>query len=318
MRTAVTLLLLPIISLATVHAAPNQQVYFKRKAGDGSITYEYHWHDHSNTLRKVMFSIDSNELQKLPQSQAHYLPNLVRQYIKTDLTRYAKTIDPRQARVTIQEQNNGLSVGVRSDDPSQVEALHKMFKEKENTAFLNYLQDNYFEQFKSPNGPMAVKTNHIRYINEYKALFMPIARAFYAALGNAGSPRDFVNLVISWTQSIPYSELSGRGESNGAGFLPPTSLMDANIGDCDSKSVLAATIIKNFLPSAELHLVILPKHALLAISTSPRESDIKVQGKYREVVLFEPTGPAPLALGELAPTSLQYIQGQKYTLQVIE
>ena len=298
-------------------AAPNEQVFFKRTQNDENINYEYHWYDHANTLRKVMFSIDAKALSKLPQSQSHYLPEIVQNTIHRDLMQFAKTIDPRNARVNIQRKTEGIEIGIRSSDKQQIQRLKKIFKEKEDAAFTNYLDKHYFERFRAPSGQIGIKTDHVRYIAQYRALFNPVARAFYETLNNLGSPRDLINFIISWTQSIPYNELEGRGESNGAGFLPPVALMDANLGDCDSKSVLAAAIIRNVMPSTELHLVVLPKHALLAVGTTPRQDDIKVKGKYREVVVFEPTGPAPLALGEVAPSSLQAINGMQFTLQEI-
>ena len=166
-------------------------------------------------------------------------------------------------------------------------------------------------------GTTGVKADHIRYINTFRDVMKPAAKAFYAVFDNNATLRQYIDLVLSWSQSIPYNELTGRGESNGAGFLPPIALLNANMGDCDSKSVLAATLIRSFMPQAKMALIILPKHALLGIGLRPLSEDITYGSETMPLVLMEPTGPAPLTLGQVAPSSMRQIQKGMVTLQSI-
>lgn len=61
----------------------------------------------------------------------------------------------------------------------------------------------------------------------------------------------YVNLVLSWVQSIPYNKLEERLNSNGAGYLPPLSVVVNNQGDCDSKAVLMTNPVRPLLPDAK-------------------------------------------------------------------
>ncbi|MGY0650058.1 MAG: hypothetical protein ACW7DU_18220, partial [Paraglaciecola chathamensis] len=83
----------------------------------------------------------------------------------------------------------------------------------------------------------------------------------------------FLNLLLGWLQSIPYDDLESRVSSNGAGFSPPFTLLSNNQGDCDSKSVLMASVIRALFPDIELVMLYLPNHALLGIAMSPQKDE---------------------------------------------
>ncbi|MBO1256680.1 hypothetical protein J3L16_13390 [Alteromonas sp. 5E99-2] len=296
---------------------PNQQLSFNRVEKGQSIKYDYRWYDHNNKLRHITFEIDKQAIAKLPRNQANYKPALIQSKIRRDLTRLAKGVDPRKARINLQQIGNDLDVSIRSDNPQLINLLHTEFQNQKQLTYDLYLKQHYFEKFTSSSGANGVKADHIRYIQEFTPVFKEIAEQFYELLGDEKSVRNYIDLLLSWAQSIPYSTLTGRGESNGAGFLPPIRLLDANMGDCDSKSVLFAALLRNYLPQAKFQFIILPKHALLGIKTSEQPSDFTVENNGARLVIMEPTGPAPFGFGEAAESSKTMIQRGLATFQVI-
>lgn len=299
------------------YGVPNQQISFSRADKGESIEYDYRWYDHNNKLRHITFEIDKQVIAKLPSNQPNYKPALIQSKIKRDLTRLAKGVDPRKARVNIQQIGNDLDVTIRSNNPQLVDLLHTEFQHQKQLTYDLYLKQHYFEKFTSASGSNGVKADHIRYIQEFTPVFKVIAEQFYELLGDEKSVRNYIDLLLSWAQSIPYSTLTGRGESNGAGFLPPVRLLDANMGDCDSKSVLLAALLRNYLPQAKFQFIVLPQHALLGIKTSEQPSDFTVENDGARLVIMEPTGPAPFGFGEAAESSKTMIQRGLATFQVI-
>ena len=75
------------------------------------------------------------------------------------------------------------------------------------------------------------------------------------------SDRELLEKALNFLQSIPYDTLQNRDLESFTGFLPAYSLLDKNIGDCDSKSVALLSIAKTLAPQIESIMVLIPKHA---------------------------------------------------------
>ena len=149
----------------------------------------------------------------------------------------------------------------------------QQMREQEKSAFQQYLYKNYYEQYKTKLNEKAIKPDHLRYITESTRALIPLSQAIYEKLNASSDARKYINLLLAWLQSIPYSTLTDRVSTNGAGFLPPISLLNQNKGDCDSKTVLAAAIIRAFLPRVPMRIIFLRNHALLAVSLNVGAND---------------------------------------------
>jgi FixJ family two-component response regulator len=110
------------------------------------------------------------------------------------------------------------------------------------------------------------------------------------------SQREAINLLLLLVQSIPYDALQDRASD--AGFLPPLSVLAQNRGDCDSKSVLFATLLHKLYPSLPIAMILLEQHALLGIGVPVEKDDMTWHHANRDWVLAEPVGPGLLPLGQ--------------------
>jgi hypothetical protein len=54
--------------------------------------------------------------------------------------------------------------------------------------------------------------------------------------------------------------------------------------------------------------VVLPQHVALAVDLPPREGDVSVTYDGRPWLMLEPTGPAVVPPGHVAPTTMWYIE----------
>ena len=289
-------------------AAPSEQRFFNRTSHSNHYEYHYIWLDHNNQRREVRFNIDKQDLVDLPTNQSNYKPQLINNQIREDMVRLAQRVNPKRARINIQQFGNEVRYNIRGSNQALVALLYDEFSLQQDISLKHYFKENYFHYFTSVSGERAVKADHIRYIQEFTPVLKPAATAFYESLGSRATLRDFLELVLSWAQSLPYNELTGRGESNGSGFFPPISVLNANLGDCDSKSVVVAALIRSLLPNISLRFVLLPNHALLGITTKKETNDYAVNDQGLSLVVLEPTGPAPLGVGELAASSRHFIE----------
>jgi hypothetical protein len=107
-------------------------------------------------------------------------------------------------------------------------------------------------------------------------------------------------------QAIPYDDLLDARTTGGVEFAPPPALLRLNRGDCDSKTVALAAILRSLTPGLGLLFVVLPRHVALAVDLRPAEGEAAVVYGGRPWLLLEPTGPAVVPPGRVAPTTAWY------------
>jgi hypothetical protein len=304
------------IAFISVHLPSfSQQVVFNKAKKSKDMFFNYTWSDHQDQEQDITFALPLRQLNS--QTHKKFIHNLAQQYIYIELHKTARKIDPRQARVKIQNRGQDIQIQVTSRSNKLIEKWQRSMKQSRETAFNQYLHDNYYSRFRSHLGKEAVKPDHLRYISENKAALLPIAQAVYDKLPTNSETRAYVNLVLSWVQSIPYNELKNRLSSNGAGYLPPLSVVSNNQGDCDSKTVLMASLVRTLLPDVSMTMVYLPDHALLGIILPFRTKEQTLDVNGLKYLLMEPTGPAKIPLGNIASRSARDIASRMYSLEQI-
>lgn len=292
-----------------------QQVAFNKSKQNKQVLFNYTWTDNQELSRDITFALPLSQLNK--QNHKKFIPELAQQYVYIELHKAARKIDPREARVQIQRRGQEIQIQVTSRSNKLLDRWQRSMNQSQDKALNQYLEDNYYSHFRSYLGQEAVKPDHLRYIKENQAALLPIAQAVYDKLPSNSETRSYVNLVLSWVQSIPYNELKNRVTSNGAGYLPPLSVVANNQGDCDSKTVLMASLIRSLLPDVKMTMVFLPNHALLGIVLPFRTNEQTIDIDGLDYLLMEPTGPAKIPLGEIADSSARDISGNMYSLEPI-
>jgi hypothetical protein len=304
------------MALISVHLPSfAEQFNFNKSKQNKQMSFNYTWSDHQELKTDITFTLPLRQLKT--QNHKKFIPSLAQQYVYIEMHKAARKIDPRQARVQIQRRGQDIHIQVTSRSNKLLEKWQRSMNKSQQKALDQYLQDNYYNYFRSHLGQKAVKPDHLRYIAENKAALLPIAQAVYDKLPTNSETRAYVNLVLSWVQSIPYNELENRLSSNGAGFLPPLSVVANNQGDCDSKTVLMASLIRSLLPDVNMAMVFLPNHALLGIVLPFRTNEQTLNINGIDYLLMEPTGPAKIPIGEIANSSARNIAGNMYSVEEV-
>ncbi|MGE5155246.1 MAG: hypothetical protein ACM3ST_14695 [Bdellovibrio bacteriovorus] len=114
--------------------------------------------------------------------------------------------------------------------------------------------------------------------------------------------RKALGHLLLFVQSIPYDRLDDR--KTDVGFLVPPLVLAENRGDCDSKAVTFAALTHLLYPDLPIAMVLLPRHAYLALGLPRAAGDQTLKHDKRVWILAEPAGPGLLPLGRLAAESL--------------
>ena len=294
-----------------------EQTKFIRKSEADKLYFSYEWLDQQRNEQTLEFALNQQDLAALPTTQKNYQSAIAQRHVVVSLFKHAKTYDPRDVRIDIRPTKGDIAIQVSTRFPEKLKMYEQQMREQEKSAFQQYLYKNYYEQYKTKLNEKAIKPDHLRYITESTRALIPLSQAIYEKLNASSDARKYINLLLAWLQSIPYSTLTDRVSTNGAGFLPPISLLNQNKGDCDSKTVLAAAIIRAFLPKVPMRIIFLRNHALLAVSLNVGANDHSIILDDIPFVLMEPTGPAKMMLGEIGKNSKTAIAQSEYTSQVV-
>lgn len=290
-----------------------KQIKFSQQTLNDGRLLTYQWSDKDRQAQSLQFKLSNTALMSMPKTGAAYRPQLAQRAIKMKLLEQARLIDPRDAKVTIKQQGASINIQVNSTKPGEAQRISNMLASKRDEAQMQYLRDNYYLPYQNHFGQEAIKHDHARYAQMSAQGVSVVADALKQSLEQPDDFRAFVNLALSWIQSIPYDTLENRISSNGSGFASPKQLLLGNKGDCDSKSTLLAAILKAYSERIDVRMIYLPNHALLALKMRPNKNDESIKIKQQSFVLLEPTGPAFYPLGEIAPSSKTALRNRQYS-----
>lgn len=305
-----------ILSLHKVSWADGQEKFEKSFSND-NIELSYQWRDHFNVSRTIEFSLPKDKVQDQYRSVKKYMPEIVQRYVYIELMKKAQQIDPREASVRIKKVGKDFNIEVSSQSPEMLQKWRETMYTNQDDAYTKYLYENYYTRYQNHLGQTGIKPDHLRYLKESRELLIPVAQAFFDSLGKGGDTRDYVGLLLSWIQSIPYNVLEDRLVSNGAGYSSPIEVLTSNLGDCDSKTTLAAALMRALFPNLKMAILYLPNHALLAANFATKDHDNFIEIDGYKYVLLEPTGPALLNIGQVANKSGTDIASGMYSVEVV-
>ncbi|TRY32924.1 hypothetical protein [Aliiglaciecola sp. M165] len=294
-----------------------QQTRFQKNDAADFIGLRYEWLDHQEQTRELTFSLSKEITQNQYRNQTDYKPEIAQRYVYVELMRQVQQINPMEARVKLVHRGERIEVSVTSRSRDMISKWQNLMAEKQESAFDQYLDDNHYARFTNHAGQEGVLPDHIRYVRESRDIVLPVAQAIYDELQEGSDTRDYINLLLSWLQSIPYDTLENRIGTSGSGFFSPVEVLVNNKGDCDSKATLAAALMRALLPNLSMAIVYLPNHALLAVNLGYRNDEQWLDIRGAPHVLIEPTGPAKMTIGKTSDETARHLANGSYTYVLV-
>ena len=295
-----------------------EQLKFKKAQSESGVLFSYEWLDMDSTRQSISFELPHTAIKAAPTQQANYRPKIAQRYVTVALMEEAKKINPKEARVKIIPKRDSIDIQVKGANEDKVEAILSDLKAVQQEAYNAYLDEHYFTRFTTLFNQKAIKPDHTRYAAESVKPLVAASQAFYEKVNAQSDSRAYFSLILSWLQSIPYDTLEDRVVSNGSGYAPPINVLMQNVGDCDSKAVLASSMVRAFLPSTKMIMVFLPNHALLGIALTPMVDDRTIVHDGETYVLYDPTGPALIPFGQVSEDTERYIVTGRYQVEAVD
>ncbi|MBU2894848.1 hypothetical protein KO495_16210 [Colwellia sp. D2M02] len=291
-----------------------QQTYFNKAAIDKGYQFTYQWLDYNDQTQKLSFQLTQQSLfdrfRQLKSYQASYAQKAILRRLKQHLRK--KPVQGVQ--VSFRQTNGEYRINVKGQDQQKVSKTYQQLIKLESTIQQQYFQENYYQPFTNHDNITGIKVDHGAIAND-SVDDLKLMKPIILEQVSIQNIRQVTNYVLGFVQSIPYSPLESRINSSGSGFNNPTKVLWENQGDCDSKMTLTASILRGLMPRIEMALLYIDKHAFIGISIPSEAGEVSIEHQGVHYVLAEPTGPALLPLGQLAPESKLAIDQGRYTVE---
>lgn len=288
--------------------AAARQLSYERRRSPSHTQYRVRWLDHGQRERDISFTLDTAEVDAATKVFRDFSLEAMRDYIQDALRQTAARwpqikleFEPRAVTA------HGMGISYRVSGPQNL-------LEDATTQLRRTMDDakvRYVAQVLRRIDGNTVTVDYVAATRRYVRALAPLAQALSDIAGGADD-RGRLGLALSFFQAIPYDTLSNRVRDGGFDFAPPPTLLDINRGDCDSKSVALACVLRGLTPHRISAMATMPGHAILAVDVGWREGDAWVRRNGRVFIAMEPAGPAVVPVGRVARETGQFLDQQRF------
>lgn len=293
------LLALALLGLLSGSAGA-QQLDFKRVSRSGEESLAYRWRDPERREHTTAFTLTRRDIGEAEASFKEFSLDAMWKFLEASLRDETASFG-NGAKIEIKRLRDRLSWTVQVRDAASQQALMKRLNERFAASQKDYLARH-----------LRQRTDEGRVLVDFsaaaRALQDPmrgVAKALGSTEGVANDDRARVALALAFFQQIPYAAL-GDGRVSGD-FLPGPALLAQNRGDCDSKAVALAAVLKTYAPWRKLAIITMPGHAVLGVDLPALQGEQTVRAQARQFVVLEAAGPLMAPIGNVAPQTAKYL-----------
>jgi hypothetical protein len=281
----------------------------QRQQSNGHTQFSYQWPD----APALQFQLADEHLNTY-RGLRRYQPHMAEQAVRNALIRKSASLQQqhRGSRILLSAPNLPLSFTVQAQDRQIAAQLQQEMASTQQKALQDHLYQGYYFLLQDSLKGQGVIPDHVRYMQDALPQLQPVADAFITLYGKQ-NVRDIAIALTRWVQQIPYRDMENRISSNGQGYVAPTQLIYDHQGDCDSKAVLWATIMRHIFPTLEIRILYLPEHAVIAAQIPATETEQIIELGTDSLLLVDPTGPALLKLGQIGDKYQPYLKNKQFT-----
>jgi hypothetical protein len=289
-----------------------KQLLFNKRSVNGTTSFYYKWHDKYKKVQDLSFKLPTKTLRAAQSEFKPFDNRISNDYVYERLKEYTKNHNDLKSKIKVKRVRLGFELEAEGTSQELMQQAMTELQELSKSAMDDYVEDHYYKYMDG----RTIRPDHARIAHKYVSLMRPVAEAISKKV-NSKDPRDVVNYALSFVQAIPYDILKSRYFSNGAGFQVPYGLLMGNKGDCDTKSVALAAILRNFYPRLRMMMVYVPDHAFVGLAFPAKGGDRTIRLDGTSFLLAEPVGPNQSPLGVVAERSLEQLSVNEFTYEEI-
>lgn len=301
--------LLLVALAAFASGAEAQQLDFKRISRGGDELLSYRWRDDLRKEHSVAFTLTRQAIREAEDSFSQYslqgMWQVVEQDLRDEVARFGNG-----ARINLKRTSDGVrwTVEARKSDLDELtRKVEGRLKRSEQEYLARHLRRMV--------GERRIIVDFAAATGALQGPLRAVARALGDVPDVANEDRARVALALGFFQEIPYATLDDK-QRQGGDFLPAPALLAENRGDCDSKAVALAAVLRSFTRFRKLAVVTMPGHAILGVEMPAQPGDATIRQGGRQYVALETAGPSLLPVGQVGPTSAKYLAGLARDIEI--
>lgn len=287
--------------LLTWAPAQGQQLDFVRTAQGNDERLSYRWRDGAKREHQTSFSLARRDIAEAEASFREFSLAGMWAAIEAGLREETASFG-NGARIDFTRERNRLVWTASARDAAAQAALVHRLNERFERAQKAYLSRH-----------LRRRTEEGRILVDYAAAtaaqegpLRAVVRALEATPGVGADDRARVALALAFFQQVPYVAL-GDGEARGSDFMTGPALLARNRGDCDSKAVALAAVLRGLVPGRKLVAVSMPGHVVLGIDLPTLPGDQTTRTAARQYVIMEASGPLISPIGNADARTAKYL-----------
>jgi hypothetical protein len=294
--------------LAFTGGAEAQQLDFKRISRSGDELLSYRWRDHERHEHQIAFTLTRQAIRESEDSFAEFSLEAMWRVVERDLR---DEVERNGGRIDLRRTSDGLRWTLEARDPAALEQL----KRKVNERLARSKQQYLARHLRRTVGDNRILVDFAAATTALQSPLRAVARALGDVPDVPNDDRARVALALGFFQEIPYALLEDK-QRQGGDFLPGPALLAQNRGDCDSKSVALAAVLRTFTRFRKLAVVTMPDHAILGVEMPAEPGDTTIRQGGRQYVALEPAGPSLAPIGRVGPHTAKYLGGLARDIEI--
>ncbi len=300
-------LLAAAMLLAFAGGAHAQQIDFKRQSRSGDEQLAYRWRDLDKREFTTAFTLTKAAIGQSEASFRDFSLNAMWRINEADMRDEAQKFG-RGTHLDLASTPTGLRWTVRAADQPTADLVMQKIKRR-----LAQSENSYL------GAHLRRRVDEHRIMVDFAAATLAlqgpmtaVARALGATPNVENSDRARIALALAFFQEVPYAVLEDK-DRRGGDFLPAPALLAQNRGDCDSKAVALAAVLRTYTPLRRLVVVTMPEHAILAVDLPAEPGDQTIRQQGRQYVALEAAGPALVPVGRVGGHTAKYLKEGRET-----
>jgi hypothetical protein len=290
-----------LMALCSVGAGA-QQLDFKRVSRSGDELLSYRWKAADRRQHDLAFTLTDEAIHEAEASFHEFSMDAMWRSLELDLRDEVEKFG-NGARINLDRNIDGLRWTLKARDQKSADLLSQKVNDRLERAQQAYLK-TYLRRMVGKN---RVVVDFAAAASAMQNPLRVVARALGDVPDVGNDDRDRIALALGFFEQIPYVVLEDK-RRRGGDFLPGPALLAQNRGDCDSKAVALAAVLKTLTRTRKLAVVTMPGHAVLAVDLPARDGDWTVRSGGREYVALEVSGPVMAPIGNVGNITAKYFR----------
>ena len=288
-------------ALLACRQAEAQQLAFEKIKRSGGDLLTWRWRSGEGREFNTSFNLSSEAIAEAEAAFRDFNMDTMWTRLEADLRAEAER-SGQGLQVKLTRSRDGIHWSISGNNQVAVDRLAAALKERQEIGLKSYLA-----RYQRMRVDTRVLVDFAAATTALQRSMRPVARALAATPDIASIDRARIALALGFFQQIPYVQLEDKGR-RGGDFLPAPALLAQNRGDCDSKGVALAAVLRSYTPGRKLVMVTMPGHAILAVDLPSTPSDVAIRSDGRQYVALEVAGPAMAAVGQVATTTARLLK----------